>query len=216
MGMVGALPLRYHTGQVDTTEQISATDRDVESGDAALVGRARRGEYKAFEALVVRYRNDVYGLAYHYVRNREDAWDLTQEIFVKAHKGLKRFRGDASFKTWLLRIAANRCKDHFKKRRLKTVALEGMEGPAADPPATAQRPDERMASRELGEAIQQAMETLSDKHRTALVLREFEGLSYEEMAEAMGCSMGTVMSRLHHARKNMQQALIDMGAVEDR
>lgn len=180
--------------------------------DERLVSRAKKGNVPAFEELVRRYRNDVFALAYHYVRNREDAWDMAQEVFVKAYKGLQRFRGDAAIKTWLLRITANRCKDHFKKRRLKTVALEDIvEEKKAGP---APRPDEVLEARELGHAISAALETLPEKHRRAFVLREFEGLSYGEMAEVMGCSLGTVMSRLHHARKKLQKALIRSGAWE--
>lgn len=214
MGMSAAATLRYHSRSVDATDAQTAP-ATAGQDDVDLVGRARRGEYSAFEELVRRYRNEVFALSYHYVRDREEAWDLTQEVFIKAHRGLKRFRGDASFKTWLLRITSNRCKDYFKKRRLKTVALEDMAG-QDEAPAAAARPDERAASSELGRAIDSALETLPEKHRTAFILREYEGLSYGEMAEVMGCSMGTVMSRLHHARKKMQKALIEMGVVEDR
>lgn len=183
--------------------------------DAALCGYARSGEYGAFEELVLRYRNDVYGLAYHYVRNREDAWDIAQEVFIKAHRAIKTFRGDSSFKTWILRITANRCKDFFKKRRLKTVPLEDMVSEARLESAGS-RPDEEMADAELGRQIHTALDSLSEKHKTAFVLRELEGLSYEQMADVMKCSPGTVMSRLFHARKKLQQALRDMGVMEDR
>lgn len=210
MGMSLALRLGYHSGAVTAIDADETSARADE--DSALVARARAGAYEAFETLVRKYRNDVYALSYHYVRNREEAWDLSQEVFVKAHRGLKRFRGDASFKTWLLRITSNQCKDFFKKRRLRTVALESLEG-HTDPPATSQRPDERLESQELGEAIQRALKTLPEKHRNAIILREFQGLSYEAMADVMECSLGTVMSRLHHARKKMQKALVEMGVA---
>ena len=184
--------------------------------DSVLAVQARNGDYAAFEELVRRYRNDVFALAYHYVRNREEAWDLAQEVFVKAHGGLKNFRGESSFKTWLLRITANRCKDFFKKRRLRTVALETPEGEIIDAPALGQRPDQLVESKELGAAIDAALKTLPEKHRTAIVLRELQGLSYEDMAQVMQCSMGTVMSRLHHARKKMQKVLVEMGVVEEK
>lgn len=214
MGMPLAARLRYDSRSVDATDADSPSAA-TRHQDAELVGRARKGDYEAFEELVRRYRNEVFAVAYHYVRNREEAWDLSQEVFIKAHRGLKSFRGDASFKTWLLRITANRCKDHFKKRRLKTVALEDMDG-RQDPAAVAPEPDQQAQHAELGRAIQEALGTLSDKHRTAFILREYEGLSYGEIAEAMGCSMGTVMSRLHHARKKMQKALIELGVVEEQ
>ena len=183
--------------------------------DAVLCGFARDGGYGAFEELVRRYRNDVHGLAYHYVRNREDAWDIAQEVFIKAHRAIGRFRGDSSFKTWILRITANRCKDFFKKRRLRTVSLEGSVAESGLESGGA-RPDEEMASSELGRQIHVALEGLSEKHRTAFVLRELEGLSYGQMADVMKCSPGTVMSRLFHARKKLQQALLGMGVMEDR
>lgn len=185
-----------------------------DEGEIRLVERARVGDGEAFEELVRRYRNDVFALAYHYVRNREDAWDLSQEVFIKAHRGLKRFRGDASLKTWLLRITANRCKDHFKKRKLRTVAMdEGIE--RKQPAGRSDNPDVALEARELGEAIHTALGQLPEKQRTAFVLREFEGLSYEEMAGVMACSSGTVMSRLYHARQKLQSALKRMGVVED-
>lgn len=181
--------------------------------DAALATAARRGNMEAFEALVRRYRNDVFGLSYHFLRNREEAWDASQEVFIKAHRSIRRFRGDASFKTWVLRIASNHCKDVIKKRKLDTVGLEA--SGAADRTAHAgQGPAEALSAKEVGHAINVALDQMPEKHRTAIVLREFEGLSYQEMAEVMGCSAGTVMSRLHHARKRLQQLLIKSGAVE--
>lgn len=214
MGMPLSLRLRYHTGAV-TTKNANPAGSLRDADDTDLVAQARRGEYRAFEELVRRYRNDVFALSYHYVREREEAWDLSQEVFLKAHAGLKSFRGDSSFKTWLLRITANRCKDFFKKRRLRTVALESLDG-HTDPPASAQGPDRQAESEELGAAIDAALKELPEKHRTAIVLREYQGLSYEAMAEVMQCNVGTVMSRLHHARKKMQRALLDMGVMEGR
>jgi len=188
-----------------------STMRD--EADAIVVSLAQKGDPAAFEELVRRYRNDVFALSYHYLHDREEAWDISQEVFIKAHRGLGRFRGDASIKTWLLRITANRCKDYFKKRRLRTVALEDRNG-AQDAPARDVGPEREASARELGDAINAALAALSEKHRTAFVLREYEDMSYEEMSGVMGCSVGTVMSRLHHARKKLQRALIAMGVVE--
>lgn len=182
--------------------------------DSALVARSRDGDFQAFEELVRRYRNDVYGVAYHFMRNREEAWDVSQEVFIKAHRGLKRFRGDASFKTWLLRITSNQCKDHLKKRRLDTVPFdEAIE--THDSMSAHTDPAHDAEVHEMGDAIMQALDTLSHKHKTAIVLRELEGLSYEEMASAMECSIGTVMSRLHHARRKLRDALVRTGIVGD-
>jgi len=200
----------YYMAPVEGDRKYS-TMRD--EADAIVVSLAQKGDPAAFEELVRRYRNDVFALSYHYLHDREEAWDISQEVFIKAHRGLARFRGEASIKTWLLRITANRCKDYFKKRRLRTVALEDRDG-AQDAPAPDVGPAREASARELGEAIQLALAALSEKHRTAFVLREYEDMSYEEMSGVMGCSLGTVMSRLHHARKKLQQALIAMGVVE--
>lgn len=183
-----------------------------DESESSLVGRARNGDISAFEALVQRYRNDVFGLAYHFVRNREEAWDLSQEVFLKAYNGLHKFRGDSSFKTWLLRITANQCKDSFKKRRVNTTSLE--DGQAAQAVSIRPSPRETLENRELAEAIDAAVSALPVKHRTAFILREFEGLSYDEMAQVMRCRLGTVMSRLHHARKRVQQHLTRAGFGE--
>ena len=204
--------VRYDTLTVDTPKDNQPLDETELA--ATLVARVRTGDAAAFEALVRHYRNDVFALSYHFVRNREEAWDISQEVFIKAYKSIGRFRGDASFKTWLLRITANHCKDYFKKRRLKTVAFE--DGLKHEGPSTLAGPDRSLEQEELGAAIAEAVDALPHKHRTAFILREYEEMSYQEMAEVMGCSIGTVMSRLHHARKKLQNSLIRMGVVEDR
>jgi RNA polymerase sigma-70 factor (ECF subfamily) len=193
-------------------EQQPQTAVSTDSEDVELVARAKTGDTDAFEVLVKRYRNEVFALSYHFVRNREQAWDVSQEVFIKAHNALARFRGDASFKTWLMRITANQCKDYLKKRRLETVSFDDSRY-AADAPTHVLPPDRSLEAREIGEAVQKALDKLSHKHRTAFVLREFEGLSYEEMAQVMNCSIGTVMSRLHHARKKLQKGLTQMGLM---
>ncbi|MBX7259054.1 MAG: sigma-70 family RNA polymerase sigma factor [Candidatus Hydrogenedentes bacterium] len=201
--------LFYEEEDASTLSQ-PVPDREVIDVDRERVARAQTGDYYAFEELVRQYRNDVYGLAFHFVRNREEAWDISQEVFVKAHRSLARFRGDSSFKTWLLRITANQCKDYLKKRRLETVSYnDALE--AEEAPSQFQDPSSSAEAKEVGEAIQIALNGLPFKHRTAFVLREFEGLSYEEMAKAMECNLGTVMSRLHHARKKLQLTLQRMG-----
>lgn len=204
--------LMYHTPAVEAANPHGRTVSGPEE-DVSLVKRVKAGDDEAFEVLVRRYRNDVFALAYHFLRDREEAWDISQDVFIRAYRAIGRFRGEASFKTWLLRITANRCKDFFKKRRLKTVALEDAVG-GHDVESPASDLNRAVQAGELGRAIEEALETLPPKHRTAFVLREYDGRSYEEMAEIMGCSLGTVMSRLHHARKKMQNALIAMGVVE--
>lgn len=193
-------------------EPVKATVAPREADDPELVARAQSGDEPAFEELVRRYRNDVFGLSFHYLRNREEAWDISQDVFIKAYRSLKRFRGDSGFKTWLLRITANHCKDYFKKRRLATVSMDAL--PTQDFFAGSSDPAKRLRDEELGQAIQAALDGLPAKHRLAFVLREFEDLSYNDMAEVMNCSVGTVMSRLHHARKKLQNKLTLLGYVE--
>lgn len=191
--------------------QITGQHRWQDVEETRLVDLARSGEIRAFEELVRRHRNNVFALAYHFVRNREDAWDIAQEVFVKAYRSLKRFRGDSSFKTWLMRITSNQCKDHIKAARLKTVSLEA--APAGEDGGGDQSPRQQAEAKELGAAILQAIETIPFKHRQAFILREFERLSYKEMAKIMGCSIGTVMSRLHHARRKIREALVRKGVL---
>jgi RNA polymerase sigma-70 factor (ECF subfamily) len=173
--------------------------------DMALAMRARDGDSEAFESLVRRYRNEVYALCWYFTRNREDAWDLSQEVFIKAWRALNRFRGESSFKTWLMRIAANHCKDHLKKRRLDTASFDdALQAPDTESSAN---PSETAVSNELGAAIDAAVQQLPAKHQMAFVLREYKGMSYQEMAEVMQCNVGTVMSRLFNARKRLQELL---------
>jgi len=180
--------------------------------DRTLAMRARDGDSEAFESLVRRYRNEVYGLCWYFTRNREDAWDLSQEVFIKAWRALNRFRGESSFKTWLMRIAANHCKDHLKKRRLDTASFDdALQAPDTESSAN---PSETAVSNELGAAIDAAVQQLPAKHQMAFVLREYKGLSYQEMAEVMQCNVGTVMSRLFNARKRLQELLAGVVAQQ--
>lgn len=182
--------------------------------DASLVSRAQTGDAAAFEGLVRAYRNDVYAFAYRFVRNREDAWDIAQETFIKAYRALGRFRGDASFKTWVLRIAANQSRDHLRRRKPAALSMDAGGTPAASLPER-QRPDAQAANNELSAIIEEVLDELPFKHRTVFILREFEGLSYEEIAQAAGCRVGTVMSRLFHARRKMREALAQRGIREE-
>lgn len=205
------LQMRYDAAMSEPLTQKSANP-GVENEDTPLVERARQGDMVAFEDLVRKYRNQVFALSFHFVHEREEAWDISQEVFIKAYRSIGGFRGDASFKSWLLRITANQCKDKLKRRKLSVVSLdetiqaEGDSGPV--------QTDRQAENNELGRAIEAAVAALPPKHQMAFVLREYQGMSYEEMAKAMECNLGTVMSRLHHARKKLQQALLRMGVVE--
>jgi RNA polymerase sigma-70 factor, ECF subfamily len=194
--------------------------------DLELVDRARAGDAVAFRALFERYHRRAYSLACGVVRNRDDALDVVQEAFIKAHKHIGKFEGTSSFYTWLYRIVMNLAIDHIRRtKRVRNVEFDDSLGQAESdsvgeedllPRVLDENPGKSLARKEMREHIGAAMGELSDNHRAVLVMRELEGLSYEEMAQAMGCSKGTIMSRLFHARKNMQKRLLElMGGEKD-
>ena len=191
---------------VHESAQAEPTDRE-------LVERCQRGEVDSYELLVGRYRQRVYGLAFSMLRNEQDATDLSQETFVKAWQAIRGFKKNATFYTWLYRITTNLCIDFVRKRdRRPTVPFEEGIDPDADagvevPPSAQPLPTDDMQRQELREQIDAALMELSPEHRAVVQLREYEGLEYAEIAKAMGCSIGTVMSRLHYARKNLQKLL---------
>ncbi|MEL7367575.1 MAG: sigma-70 family RNA polymerase sigma factor [Myxococcota bacterium] len=196
--------------QMQTTDQDTQLRRAEQKAiDLELVKQAKDGDRRAFGRLVETYQRRVYALAYGILRNREDAWDAAQEAFVKAYKSLDRFEGTASFYTWMYRITYNVSIDFLRSRSRKEVS-DLPENKTVDEALrragheTGGDPDQETGRRELKHVLSKAMAKLSEKHRAIIVLREIEGLSYEEMAEVLDISKGTVMSRLFHARKNLQ------------
>ena len=182
--------------------------------DAVWVAKARRGDADAFGELVTRHRRRAYQVAMGMLGHPETAMDLTQEAFLRAYQSLDRFRGEAAFFTWLRRIVTNVCLDHLRKaeHRTPTTSYDEALGGDEDPDAvglagTLEAPDTGVRRKELGAAIEAAMKTLTPEQRAAVVLREVEGLSYEEIAKVLECATGTVMSRLHYARKRLQALL---------
>jgi RNA polymerase sigma-70 factor (ECF subfamily) len=181
-----------------------------------LVRRAKRGDHKAFRILMERYRRKVYSIAYGMVRDPEAALDISQEVFIKVHRYLGSFQGSSSFYTWLYRISINLSIDYLRKQgRHDAVDYDDMllrrEPDDAEamvmPTMLDVDPQKALDRKELGNQLAKAFEKLSEKHRAVLLLREVEGLSYEEIARVLKIHKGTVMSRLHHARKNLQLAL---------
>ena len=184
--------------------------------DALLVERSLAGDDRAFRQLVETYQRKVYTIAYGVLRNQDAAMDVAQDAFVKVHRYLPKFEGKSSFYTWLYRIVVNLCID--RKRRAARAAevdyddaIAHHERPQASGPTlasvTIQGPGREFERKELREKMQQALEKLSPDHREILVLREVEGLSYEEIADILEVAKGTVMSRLFHARKNFKSTL---------
>jgi len=185
--------------------------------DHDLVIAAREGDRDAFKTLFERYHRRAYALAFGVLRHPDDALDVVQDAFIKAHKYLDKFEGNSSFYTWLYRIVMNLAIDHLRKhRRVKPVELDEsrIQEDGGDmgllPKLLGGNPGRALMDKQIRERIDAALEELSENHRAVLVMRELEGLSYEDMAQAMGCSKGTIMSRLFHARKNMQKRLIDL------
>jgi RNA polymerase sigma-70 factor (ECF subfamily) len=187
----------------------------LEVDDLALVNAARAGDTDAFTALVVRYQRKVYAVALGIVKDTDQAWDVSQEAFVRVHGHLAEFKGESSFQTWVLRIASHLAIDSLRRERknrrdqLEDVAEEliGEAGEGILSTPLGNDPAANLLRRELGERMEAALDRLPEIHRTILVLREVEGLSYDELAERLGVQKGTVMSRLFHARKKMQAAL---------
>ena len=188
--------------------------------DVELVDAARSGDREAFRALFERYHRRAYSLAFGVVHNADDALDVVQDAFIKAHRYLDKFEGTSSFYTWLYRIVMNLAIDHLRKHRtsravdFSDTTVKEDDAAVGDedlvPKVLGGHPGRALVDKEIRQRIEAALEELSENHRAVLVMRELEGLSYEEMAQVMGCSKGTIMSRLFHARRNMQKRLLDL------
>jgi RNA polymerase sigma-70 factor (ECF subfamily) len=196
------------------------TDNDHSSADdKSLVQAAQKGDMGAFEELVARHRDKIYARAYSMMRNEEEAIDLSQEAWVKAWQRLKQFQGESSFGTWMTRIVINLCLDQLRRhKRQRAESIEAMDeesgGVERHMPVVTVNPTEGLERVELRQRIDQALSQLSEAHRTAIVLCEFEGMEYKEIAKAMECSIGTVMSRLFYARRKMAALLSDLKKPE--
>jgi len=179
--------------------------------DEVLVQKSKNGDLEAFDQLVLRYESKVFNLAYRFMGNYADASDLAQETFIRLYQSLVSFRGDSSFSTWLFRVAANACRDELRKRqRRKNVSMDEMVAlsPANVPVAdNAYSPEETVQRHEVQRQVQECLKQLSDDHRLILVMREIQDLSYEEIAEVLQCSLGTVKSRINRARNALKERM---------
>lgn len=198
---------------------VSFTSEDAprpEVEDAVLVQRAKGGDLAAFDQLVRRHQERVYGTVYHMTSNHEDAADITQEAFIKAHNALRGFKGDCSFFTWLYRIAVNRTLNFLKQRRQRAVhlSLNDLDFQAEHDPEIVAFTSDRTPRRdidlgELQEKLNAALLKLSEVHRMVVVLHDIQGLPHDEIATIMDCNPGTVRSRLFYARQQLQAYLSD-------
>jgi RNA polymerase sigma-70 factor (ECF subfamily) len=197
--------------------------------DRALIALAQGGDHAAFRQLVERHQRRAFAIALSLVRDENDARELVQDAFLRVYKGLGTFQGGSSFFTWLYRIITNLSIDLIRKpghrlAELDDSKLDGEDSQEADFPLLSRvdgaDPVDVVRRREIASRLQQALEALPSYHRGVIIMREIEGLSYEEMAQVMGVSKGTIMSRLFHARQKLQRALADcyteqVGAVPE-
>ena len=195
-----------------------ATAAEADVPELELVRQAQAGDTEAFDQLVSRFRTRVFGMIYNMVHNEQDAWDLAQDSFLKAWKSIARFRGQSSFYTWMYRIVMNVTIDALRKKQVKgsgaefndEVQLKEIEPASRTVPHGDALPHERMEHKEIRGRIDAAIAQLSPEHRAVILMKEIEDMQYHEIAESLGCSIGTVMSRLFYARKKLQNLLRDV------
>ena len=189
--------------------------------DMALVQRVQRGDKSAFDVLVLKYQHKIGHLVSRYVHDSHESQDVTQEAFIKAYRGLANFRGDSAFYTWLYRIAINTAKNHLvtMSRKISDTGIDSADaeqfesGGALRENAT---PERELLTAEIAGVVQQTIQSLPDDLRTAITLREFEGLSYDDIASAMDCPIGTVRSRIFRAREAIDNNLAPLIAENHR
>jgi RNA polymerase sigma-70 factor (ECF subfamily) len=194
---------------------LTATPERQQEADAdwEVVKKVQAGDVAAFDALILKYRQRVYSVVYNLCANREDGADLTQSTFIKAFQSINRFQGQSSFFTWLYRIAVNATLTHLRKNRLRTffsferIIEEDKSSEIIDALTDKTGADRVLFVKELQEKLNEALQKLSINHRMVVTLFEIDGLSHNEIAEIMGCSVGTVRSRLHYAKQLLQAEL---------
>ncbi len=180
--------------------------------DRELVGRVKKGDKAAFDLLVLKYQHKIVKLVMRYVKDPSEAMDVAQEAFLKAYRAMATFRGDSAFYTWLYRIAINTAKNHLVAAKRRPVDFElDLQDPDQYELSNRLRdidtPEGLLLSNEIREAVEDAIRGLPEDLRTAILLREIEGMSYEEIAEAMTCPVGTVRSRIFRAREAIDKRL---------
>jgi RNA polymerase sigma-70 factor (ECF subfamily) len=185
--------------------------------DRLLVDRFKGGDQSAFDEMVTRYWDRIYAMVNQLLRNQQDAEEVTQDAFIRAHRGLVNFRGESAFSTWLYQIATNLARNRYwywwRRKRDKSVSFDAPIGPDNDTtlaeliPAELETPEDATVTQELVTSIATGMEKLSAKHREILVLRNIKNLSYEEIAVILGISVGTVKSRIARARESLRAKL---------
>lgn len=185
-------------------------DREI---DQQLVERVQKGDKHAFDLLVVKYQRKLTRLLSQFVRNPAEVEDVTQEAFIKAYRALPSFRGDSAFYTWLYRIGINTAKNYLVSQGRKAPTLQGIDSEEAENFEEGSilremhTPESELMSKQIAQTVNQTLEQLPEELRTAIMLREIEGLSYEEIAKIMNCPIGTVRSRIFRAREAISEEL---------
>jgi RNA polymerase sigma-70 factor (ECF subfamily) len=198
--------------------QTEATLTQSDVSELDLVKRCQAGDTEAFDELVTRYRTRVFSMIYNMVHSEQDAWDLAQDSFLKAWKSIGRFRGQSSFYTWIYRIVMNVTIDWLRKKKIKggdaefddAIQLREIDPASKTVPKTEALPHQLMERDEIRARIDNAIGQLSPEHRAVILMKEIDDMQYHEIAETLGCSIGTVMSRLFYARKKLQNLLRDV------
>jgi len=210
---LGTIQKYTHQTEVD---RMSTKAQEV-ALDRLLVDRFKGGDAAAFDEMVTRYWNRIYSMVHQLLRNPQDAEEVTQDAFIRAHRGLANFRGDSAFSTWLYQIATNLARNRYwywwRRKRDKSVSIDAPVGPDNDLtlaeiiPAEVETPDDITVTQEFVSRIGSGMERLGAKHREILTLRNIKNLSYEEIASILGISIGTVKSRIARAREALRAKL---------
>ena len=179
--------------------------------DKQLVERVQRGDKRAYDLLVLKYQHKIVGLVGRYLRDQDEVQDVAQEAFIKAYRALPRFRGDSAFYTWLYRIAINTAKNHLVSRSRRPpdtdIDVDMEEGMHQESLSDMVNPENSLATDQLKAVVYKAIDDLAEDLKVAVTLREFEGLSYEEIAEVMDCPVGTVRSRIFRAREAIEKKI---------
>lgn len=179
-----------------------------------IIQRSQGGDLAAFELLLARYENKIYSIAYRFMGNHADASDLAQEAFIKIYQGLSKFRGDSGLLTWMYHVTANVCRDELRRRqRSKVVPIDTARADYREPIETLAAgaefdPEDRAIQKEMQTNVQILLDSLPDDYRLVLIMRELLGFSYEEIAQHMDCSLGTVKSRLSRAREALRKKVM--------
>ncbi len=178
-------------------------------GDELLIKRAQRGESEALEELIFACEKRVYNISYRFMGNEADAYDMAQESLIKIYRGISAFKGEASLSSWVYRLTVNTCMDGLRKRKNTPVSLEySMEMGVPFEDTFSETPEETVLSLEKSEDVQKAINCLSEVYKAVIIMRDIDGFSYEEIAELLKVSVGTVKSRINRGREKLRGMLL--------